>query len=293
MNKIKFTSTILALIVCSFSHASQIPVLSNDNCSMDSVQITSITDIAPGGVNVVASPISSTSCLGFVTTPDNDWGNNPNPNMGGLYDGLLNGQIVEGQGQDKDNSYYVPGDYFLTNDKDSMVDLDGNGEATDPGWIRLGGSETKTNGEWDFDFDSIGGNDLGSVLKIKFSDDGTWSLEMDPLAIDFGTNALGRPVIFDHLAFVLKGPNNTDESWAIFDFNFHDLVDDGLDISFGDTLYKIEGEWDTDLFVNDDALSHFSIWAHDPPLTRDVPAPSTFALLILGMLGLASRRFKK
>ncbi len=110
-----------------------------------------------------------------------------------------------------------------------MVDLDNDGEKTDPGWIRLGGgSETKSNGEWNFEYDSILDFNLDSVIDISFYDNGTWLLAVDPSAIATATEILGRPSVFDHLAFVMKGPNNVDGSWAIYDFNFYDLIDNGL-----------------------------------------------------------------
>ena len=302
MKKNKISSVIFALLVSGVSNAGIITeVISNGSCKTESVKISSIATV-PTGPNIVTTPINSTSCLGFVLTPDNDWGNNPNPNKGGLGDGLLNGQIVSGTGQD-DNGYYVSGDQFLTNEEnDSMVDLNGDGIFDDPGWIRLGGAETKTGDDWNFVHDSIGGLSLVDLITMSLSDDGTWSLGVDPSAIAAVTDELGRATVFDHLAFVMKGPNNGANgpngdpnigSWAIYDFNFHDLIEDGLAISLGDTAYNFEGTWDVDMFNNDNALSHFSVWAHDPPATFDVPEPPTLAIFALGMIGLASRRFKK
>jgi hypothetical protein len=114
-----------------------------------------------------------------------------------------------------------------------MIDLDGDSVADDPGWIRLGGAETETNGIWDFEYDSIGGLSLESLITMTLNNDGNWSLAVDPSAIAAVTNELGRPTVFDHLAFVMKGPNNggdTFGSWAIYDFNFYDLIDNGLNI---------------------------------------------------------------
>jgi hypothetical protein len=301
--KLKLSVASFALLVTGLTNAGIIePVKTDEKCLTTSVQITSITAVAPAGENIVPTntSINSTSCLGFITDPGNDWGNNPNPNMGGLGDGLLNGQDNSPGNSGKDG-YYVPGDTFLTNVKDSMVNLDGLGEDNDPGWIRLGGADTKTDNEWNFNYDSIGDYNLGSVIDMSFSDNGAWSLEVDPSAIELATLALGRPSIFDHLAFVLKGPNSggdDDGSWAIYDFNFYDLIDDGWDISLGDTAYKFEGTWDTDLFINDDALSHMSVWAHDPPAgttttTFDIPEPSTIIIFTVGMIGLASRKINK
>jgi len=291
MKKITLLITVLALITSRFNYAG---VITNGKCLTSTVQITSITAVAPAGSNIVSSPLNSTSCLGYVTSPDNDWGNNPNPNMGGLEDGLLNGEI------NKKNNYFVPGDYFLTNQNDSMVDLNNDGNKDDPGWIRLGGAEAiESNNDlsFTFNYDFVNNYDLAGVIKMVFNGDGTWLLEVDPSAIEAATAALGRPSIFDHLAFVMKGPNTNQQGddseqfgeWAIYDFNFHDLIDDGLNISLGDTAYDFTGLWDTNLFDGKN-LSHFSIWAHDPPASTFVPEPTTFAIFALGLMGFCLRK---
>jgi len=289
VKKFIFPAAVLTLMVSGFSHAGVI-ISDTTACMTESVQITAITPVFPAGDNIVPADtaIDSTSCLGFIVDPSNDWGEDPDPNKGGLGDGLLNGEYSK-------DGYFIPGEQFLTNEDDSMVNLDGLGEADDPGWIRLGGFEVDED-NWNFQYDSIGDYNLGSVIDMSFNNDGTWSLAVDPAAIAFATAALGRPSVFDHLAFVLKGPNKDKEagSWAIYDFNFHDLIDDGWDVSLGDTAYTFEGKWDTDLFVNDNALSHMSVWAHDPPAESTyVPEPSTLAIFALSLIGLASRRFKK
>lgn len=302
MKKIIFHAAVLALIASGFSYAGLMEVVSNGNCNVSSVQITGITAVAPPGSNIVPanSAIDSTSCLGYVTSPDNDWGNGPNPNIGALYDGLLN---QEASNEKQGDSYYVPGDYFLTNPNDSMVDLDNNGSKTDPGWIRLGGAEATGPDEdltLPFNYDVINGYDLDAVIDMSFSFDGTWSLIVDPAAIELATIALGRPSVFDHLAFVMKGPNTNNEGgdsaefgeWAIYDFNFHDLIDDGWDISLGDTAYAFAGTWDVNLFGGKD-LSHLSVWAHDPPAGTSVPEPSTLAIFALGLMGVWLRKTSK
>jgi hypothetical protein len=311
MNKIKFSFAVFALMVCGVSNAALVESAGNCQLNPDAVTITSIKSVFPvvGQELVSGGAINYTKCLGFITDPNNDWGKSPSPNLGGDEDGLLNGEILS-QGQSS-LPYSIPGEYFLTNDKDSMIDLDGDTVFDDPGWIRLGGSNehgTITGGTWDFDYDFLGENDqidLADLITMALNTDGTWSLEVKPNAIAAVTEFLGRPTVFDHLAFVMKGPNNSGSgngnnsgpeygSWAIYDFNFYDLIDSGLNISLGDTAYKFEGAWDIDMFNNTNALSHFSIWAHDPPATTTVvPEPSTLAIFALGMIGLVSRRFKK
>jgi hypothetical protein len=300
MCKIKLSSAVFALMICGVSNAELIKLEGAGNCNLSDVKITSIKAVLTNGPELVKSgDLDSTKCLGFVSTPSNDWGNNPSPNLGGFEDGLLNGEIVNGKGQNKGNEYYVAGDEFLTNINDSMVDIDGFGRFEDPGWIRLGGSnedKPDAQGIWNFAYDSIGELSLGGLINMSLNSNGTWSLAVDPNAIGAVTRELGRPTVFDHLAFVMKGPNNGKDdfgAWAIYDFNFYELIEKkNLEISFGDTAYKFEGTWDVDMFNNPGALSHFSIWAHDPP-ARVVPEPSTLAIFALGIIGLMSRRFKK
>ncbi len=303
-NLLALCFTLFLSLPVSVAHATAMQVASNGNCSTNDVQIGGIKPITAGGlgsnVGGMTYPIDATRCLGYVTDPDNDWGNDPSPNIGALGDGLLNEEI-------SNQGYYIPGDYFLTNPKDSMVDLDGDGDATDPGWIRLGGSETGGTGEWSFEYDFINGYDLDAVLDITFGTTvvngeilGYWSLFVDPLAIPFATQALGRPSIFDHLAFVLKGPNTNRQGedqfgeWAVYDFNFHDLIDDGLDVSLGDTAYFFEGTWDAANIFDGKDTSHISIWAHDPPAgDTEIPLPTTLTLLLLGLVGLGANHSKK
>ncbi|MDM7859229.1 hypothetical protein QTP81_01245 [Alteromonas sp. ASW11-36] len=276
----------IAITTASFSSYATM-VTSNGLCDPSTVQIT-VIETNPGGdaVTGMSYPIDSTKCLGYVTNPHNDWGNSPNPNNGLLGEGLLNGELNK-------DGYFIPGDYFLTNPNDSLVDLDGDDDFTDPGWIRLGGVDDIEDNDvqLNFEYDSINGYNIGQVINMQFSMNGTWSLSVDPSAIPFATNALGRPTVFDHLAFVMKGPNSgsSTSGWAVYDFNFYDLIDSGLNISLGDTAYSFEGTWDSSTIFGGQRLSHFSVWAHDPPgVSVDEPA-----LLGLFALGLALVGFRR
>ncbi|WP_162883972.1 hypothetical protein [Chromatocurvus halotolerans] len=256
-------------------------------CETDSVKITGIYE-NNGSINInnpigfrsgaalSSYPISSTSCLGFITDPNNAWGKSPSPNVGDLYDGLLNGQI----GGTGNTDYYIDPNQFLTNDNDAWVD------ATTPGWIMLAQSEVTSNGEWinDSSYKDVNEYNLNQFIDLSFNNNGEWSLLVDPGAIDGATQALGRPAVFDHLTFVLKGSNSAEAPWAIFDFNFWDLLDAGLDISLGDTAYYFTGSWQPNV-VNGQELSNVGIWAHDPLFSiTQVSAPGTLWLIGLVMV---------
>lgn len=297
MRKVLITfATYMLFLLPMLTQATMIEVVSNGNCVTSSVQISNIRTINPSGtlgssVGGVPYPIDSTSCLGYVTSPDNDFGNGPNPNIGGLGDGLLNQEVFK--------NYFISGDHFLTHPNDSMVDLDGDGIKTDPGWIRLGGSDTGGTGDWSFNYDAINGYDLAQILDVTFGTRiengnliGYWTLYVDPSAIPFVTNALGRPTLFDHLAFVLKGPNTNNQGadqfgeWAVYDFNFYELIDAGLEVSLGDQTYAFTGTWDASTVFDGKDLSHLSIWAHDPPISTrvQIPEPTTFMLVAFSLL---------
>ncbi|QOL26868.1 PEP-CTERM sorting domain-containing protein [Thalassotalea sp. LPB0316] len=283
-------------------------VTSNGNCSTSSVQITQIVENLGGGNTgdtvfttdndpATDDALHATKCLGYITSPHNDWGNlnkdyDPSTdtlanNNGALGEGLLN------QEANKDGNY-IGGSFFLDHPNDSLVDLNNDGTADDPGWIRLGGIGDYDDGAT-FEYEYINGFNLSQVINFVLSgnNNGNWSLSVDPAAIPAATNALGRPTVFDHLAFVIKGPNpksgEDTSGWAIYDFNFYDLIDGGLDISLGDTAYNFEGTWDYN------AVSHFSIWAHDPPAaeTTSVPEPSSLLILSSGLLMMTLRRIKR
>ena len=286
--RIKSILLSIAAITASFSSSGAL-ISSNGLCDTNSVQITSI-ETNPGGTAVsgISYPISATQCLGYITDPGNDWGNSPSPNNGLLGEGLLNQELNKDGG-------YIPGDFFLTHPNDRMVDLDGDGNATDPGWIRLGGDPDIDDG-LAFEYDSINGYNLSQVITMDFSLNGNWSLTVDPTAIPFATNALGRPTIFDHLAFVMKGPNpnsgSPESGWAVYDFNFYELIDSGLNISLGDTAYTFAGTWDSNGIFDGKDLSHFSVWAHDPPGITNVDEPAMFGLFSLSIALLMWRKKK-
>lgn len=73
-------------------------------------------------------------------TEGNDGSVKTGDNIGAINDGLLNGEIIN-------KSKLGMGPYFFLTSVDKRLDLDGDGEATDPGWIELGRSEGESVGK--------------------------------------------------------------------------------------------------------------------------------------------------
>lgn len=279
---------VVSAITClSMSQAFAAFITPDGTCSLGSVTITSIEKSPLDGVGSLGLPtINSTSCFGMVA------GNNDSvqvdKNIGALNDGLLNGEIIKKSGLGMDP-------YFFTLD-DPLLDLDGDGTATDPGWIELARSGANNSVLYNTVENGTKSLAIKDVLTLGLTctdpkssecSSGSWFLETKGNIIEKVQEVLGRNS-FDHLAFVFKAGTE----WAVYDFDFN-LLSANLNPGSFDfvTPYSFMGDWNTNDFGNAKALSHFSIWARDPaPAGNDVPEPATLALLAVGLLAM---RFSK
>ncbi|MBN7796008.1 hypothetical protein [Parahaliea mediterranea] len=269
----------------------QASLLTGDGaCTTDSVHITSVSETGSGNSIFSGTPgIAATACAGMFAGANDDaqGGSNPDPNIGQLGDGFMNGQVIKG------SSF----DYFNFISPADLQDRDGDGNATDPGWVHL----AHVDGEGNTAYSTMGedGNELylGDILNFAFcltgpecsGTGGTWSLDVSEDSFELVTDILG-PNAFDHLTFVFKAGSNL----AVYDFDFTQLANGTLGINFT-TAYSFEGTWNTGDFTNHkgnaQAISHMSVWARDPALpTRDIPLPSSLLLLMAGGLMLVMRR---
>ncbi|MBS1143429.1 MAG: hypothetical protein H6R14_835 [Proteobacteria bacterium] len=268
-------------------------------CSLDSVTISSIEKSPLDGAGVIYSGSqTATGCLGTykINGVNGDGVLAPDENIGRLGDGLLNGEK-------KGSTTVLSGSEFLTTPADQMLDLDGNGTATDPGWIKLAKGDY-ANGAWTTveypskPLDADGLSLIAQVLKVEFvctngdCTKGEWKLITTTDIISKVQAVLGRNA-FDHLAFVLHSGK---DGFGVYDFNFN-ILGQGLTGFDFVTPYSFTGTWNTDDFTNDggkaQTISYISVWARDPQPSNDIPEPETLALLGFGLLGLVMIQRRK
>ena len=194
------------------------PYITNpDTCKDYRVTINTIEKSPLDGQEIIyptetlGAPIDATSCFGVIAGNDHQGGlSAPDPNIGQLNDGLLNGE-----------GGLISPLQFIT--QDQLLDLDGDGTATDPGWIFLGDvQQGRGFSAYDKPLDISTILDFTLLCTGSGGDactSGTWSLETELNIIDIVQKELGRNA-FDHLALVIKASNR----YAIYDFDFNILA---------------------------------------------------------------------
>jgi hypothetical protein len=285
-------------------------IVSNGQCSTDSVTLDTITKSDGTGTVHSGSSIEATSCAGMFlgANDDSQSASNPTPNIGQLGNGFLNGQtVVSGNGGA--TGELDPMTFIETSD---LQALDPDGIFNDPGWIHLANFQDGGNDSSSPTYSSISNGtnslDLDLVLDITFNCNtgadckaGTWSIATTTNILSLIQPILGVGT-FDHFALVLKGGTS---GVGIYDFDFSELTApyafSGPDILDYVTPYTFTGTWNTDDLLATNGqhqaqrFSHANFWARDPAgtPTNKVPEPATIALFGLGLLGLVGIRKRK
>lgn len=301
--------TFLLYTFSSISYASVITA--PQACNIENAQITSIASVLDTDnpkAELLSSQHSATGCAGVFYGANDDPLSSPFLNIGQLGDGLLNGG----------NDFLTGMEFIETSD---LQDVDGIDGKNDPGWIRLAhfDAEDSDNSASGITYDTAGpiaNNleypelvlDIGDLLTLGLTCSNGGLGDCKQLSWTLATNALIIPTVqqllgnatFDHLAFSVKAGNR----FAVYDFNFNDIFQDEPLLNF-QTPYILSGSISTNDFINSydkktgnpksfAGISHLNVWARDPANNSvQVPEPSSFAILLLGMIAFTSRRFIK
>ncbi|PKO87327.1 MAG: hypothetical protein CVU18_11075 [Betaproteobacteria bacterium HGW-Betaproteobacteria-12] len=252
-------------------------------CTNDSFVITTMTS-SVDATSVLLPPggIQSTSCYGVIAGNDAQGGTlEPNPNLGYLNDGLLNGE----------GGKISPTQFISAS---QLQGLENPNNLVDPGWIMLG-TLGGNSGELNYYDKPL---DISKLLTFEMFENangigGTWSLTTVPNIVQILNDAgIFDRNYFDHLAFVVKaGSGPSDGGWAVYDFDFNILLaafPGAFDLT---TPYSFTGTWNMNDFGDKD-ISHMSVWARDPISANSVPVPGTVLLLGLGLVALGFARRK-
>jgi len=256
-------------------------------CQNSDVLITTV-ELLDGNNIVIPVQENATDCLGAYEGNDSAV---VAQNLGYDDDGWLN---EEGDNVPWDG----PGAFIGEAD---LLDLDGDGDADDPGWVLVGKDdgqgfigETSSDGNSSYTFI----NDLITFDNCKDQDgatsqciggnsvSGTWAYTPPAQNPDELTNLLGGE-FFDQVAVVFKAGN----AFAIYNFTIADL--ELPPVFAGDYNFAFTGTWDISDVLADKGLSHVTFWARDPVGATEVPEPSTLGLLLLSSLFMFRRKLTK
>ena len=282
--KFAIKSALMALLVTTSLNVAAKKTI--ETCQLIDVKITTVQLL--DGSPVVPFPANATDCLGAFEG-NNSGFDKPVQNLGYDDDGWLNKENHNGL-------WNGPGAFV--NDAD-LLDLDGDGDADDPGWILVGKEEqgayeagVSSDGNSTYIHDqlvtlenckSVNGNNTscfgGNAVK------GDWVYNppaQNPQAL---LDLVGGD-FFDQVAIIFKAGN----AFAIYNFNAIDL---GLDPTLaGDYNFAFTGTWDISATLGH-GLSNLSFWARDPSEpTVQVPEPSTLLLMMMSGLFFFNRRNK-
>ena len=293
-------------------------VANSANCTSDSFVITNLSDTATGTPIPLPSAKETTSCGRYHLQPVGNGNSGSNrltnfvannlpdssANIGALGDGFLN----TSDNLDVNGTTTSLWTEFLTSDR--LLDLNGDGNAIDPGYIHLGTQGKNLNS--DFVYNSVLDQGAGSGLTVedfvtvdftctsgknKSCYGGDWTVAVDQNAVANTQALLGQASTFDQLVFTIRAGGNAD--WGglgVYVLDFTQEFDAGLDNL---TPFTFSGTWNSDDFTccnvpattgRSQAMTRIDVFARDP---IDANAPGTIGIFLLGAAGLVARRMTK
>ena len=284
-HRVKSVTKMLSAIfgcVMGLSHSAS-ATQPSPTCALEDVQINTVTKL--GGTEAPINVLINASDCFVVEGVVNNFFNHsfldPSNNLGYDNDGWLNKDSPEGW-------WDGPGAFI---DDADLLDLDGDGDMDDPGWIYVGKDEGSgfvgatshdDNSSYTFKNDLIEFNNGGIGSKS-----GEWVYSPPPNNPKPLLNLLGGS-FFDQVAIVFKAGNG----FAIYNFTIEDL---GITpVLAGQFNYAFSGTWNIEGSMGK-ALSNMSFWARDPVVaTTKVPEPSSIALFLLsGLFLFGSKKLRK
>jgi hypothetical protein len=261
-------------------------------CKVSDVKITTVQLLDGSPAGTLPVPENASNCLGAYSGQNNLF-TNPVQNLGYDDDGWFNTEDYLGL-------WDGPGAFI---DDADLLDLDGDGDMDDPGWVYVGKEDldsgyvpqTSSNGLESYTFiDNLitfsdCKNKNGGTESSCFGGEavsGNWAYNPPTTNPEALTDLLGGN-FFDQVAIVFKAG----KSFAMYNFNIFDL---GLPpVLAGQPNFAFTGTWDISKVLNNKGLSNFSFLARDPINVASVPEPSSWALMLFASLFIYRQRKNK
>jgi hypothetical protein len=259
-------------------------------CKITDVQVSTIK-LLDGESAAIPVQYDASNCAGAFKG-NNSAFEKPTVNLGYDNDGWLNKE-------DYNDWWEGPGAFV---DDSDLLDLDGDGNINDPGWIlaSLGEQETRgmvgqsipdtdTSEGYTFVDDLITFDscvDKNNRRTNCFSGEavaGEWTYTPPDQDPEILRDLIGGD-FFDQVAVVFKAGN----AFAMYNFNISDLNIDP--IFAGDYNFELTGTWDISDVLACHGLSNVSFWLRDPIADTEVPEPSTLGLLLLSSVFIIRRK---
>lgn len=270
-------------------------ISSTAGCNLANLTLTTVEKVG-SNVNLLSQSHHATECAYYYGNDDAGGVSSPDPNIGQLNDGLLNGEAGF--------------DYFHFIDPSDLQILDKDNVADDPGWIHLANLGENFSANYSNigpaplgDGTSLDGNSgsnstaLEDLLKITFActsgstgdcTAGTWNLNIIDAngLVSAVQSLLGRSALFDQLAISLKSrslPGGQHES-IIYNIDFKDIfaAENNPQKLNLQTPYNLGGTFNT-ADIGGKGISHINVWARDPAQLVEVSTPASISIALLAI----------